>query len=150
MTINPLRAIALFKFAKATLLMVTAYAALKLADPGAVEQVKTWAVALPLEFEQALTQRLLGWISGLSPARVQTLGFGTLAYAGLFTIEGLGLWHQRRWAEWLTVIASASLVPLELWELLRAPRVSILLVLAANIAIVSYLIVHLVRVKRAD
>jgi hypothetical protein len=33
--------------------------------------------------------------------------------------EGVGLWLRKRWAEWLTVIATSLLVPLELYELVR-------------------------------
>ena len=59
---------------------------------------------------------------------------------GLFVVEGMGLWRQKRWAEYLTVIATASFVPLEVYELVKdvtLPRIAALL---ANLLVVAYLV----------
>jgi uncharacterized membrane protein (DUF2068 family) len=66
----------------------------------------------------------------------------TLAYAAVFAIEGVGLWMQKRWAEWLTTIITASLIPLEVWELFFRPNIGKAAVLVANAAIVAYLVWH--------
>jgi uncharacterized membrane protein (DUF2068 family) len=66
----------------------------------------------------------------------------TLTYATVFAIEGIGLWMQRRWAEWLTVIITASLIPMELWELFHRPSLGAAGVLIANMLIVGYLYWH--------
>jgi uncharacterized membrane protein (DUF2068 family) len=36
-------------------------------------------------------------------------------------VEGTGLWLDQLWAEYLTVVATSLLVPLELYELVRHP-----------------------------
>jgi len=144
-----LRAIALFKFCQAWLLGGTALATLNLLRPSVAQAVREWAHRIPLGDDQRLIQRLLGWVSGLQPQRIAALGLGALAYAMLFTVEGVGLWRQRRWAEWLTVVATASLVPLELWELARHPAISRLLLVTINLAIVWYLVRALAR-RKAD
>ncbi len=82
------------------------------------------------------------WFSGLSASRVHALRMVTLAYAAVFAVEGVGLWMQKRWAEWLTTIITASLIPLEVWELFHRPSVGKAAVLVANVAIVAYLIWH--------
>jgi uncharacterized membrane protein (DUF2068 family) len=56
------------------------------------------------------------------------------------------LWMQKRWAEWLTVIITASLIPLEAWEIFFRPTVGKVLILLANAAVVAYLVWH-VRTK---
>ena len=64
-------------------------------------------------------------------------------------VEGIGLWFGRRWAEYLTVIATGLLIPLEIYELARkftTPRVVALIV---NVAIVIYLIVQLRQKERS-
>jgi uncharacterized membrane protein (DUF2068 family) len=66
----------------------------------------------------------------------------TLTYAAVFAVEGVGLWMQRRWAEWLTTIITASLIPLELWELIDNPSIGACLVILANMLIVGYLYWH--------
>lgn len=40
-----------------------------------------------------------------------------LAYALIEIIEGFGLWWGKRWAEYLTVVATAAFLPLEVYEL---------------------------------
>jgi uncharacterized membrane protein (DUF2068 family) len=53
---------------------------------------------------------------------------------------------QKRWAEYLTTVATASLIPFEIWELTRGLSLLKAAALAVNIAIVIYLIY----VLRAD
>ena len=54
--------------------------------------------------------------------------------------EGLGLLRQKVWAEYLTVIATASLIPLEIYELVKHFTALRLGVIGINLAVVGYLI----------
>jgi len=54
-----------------------------------------------------------------SPHRIELLAAAVFAYAALFATEGVGLWLQKRWAEYLTVIATTSFIPFEIWEIGR-------------------------------
>ena len=63
--------------------------------------------------EHDLVTRLLQWFSGLSTKSSHTLRIVSLSYAAIFSVEGIGLWMEKRWAEWLTTIITASLIPLE-------------------------------------
>ncbi|WP_255950203.1 DUF2127 domain-containing protein [Streptomyces odontomachi] len=40
-----------------------------------------------------------------------------LAYALIEIVEAVGLWYAKRWAEYLTVVATAAFLPLEVYEL---------------------------------
>jgi uncharacterized membrane protein (DUF2068 family) len=51
----------------------------------------------------------------------------------------VGLFRRKRWAEWLTVIATSLLIPFELYELVHRPSVLKAGGLAVNIVIVVYL-----------
>jgi uncharacterized membrane protein (DUF2068 family) len=53
----------------------------------------------------------------------------------------------KHWAEWLTVILTASLIPVEIWELIQGPNIWKMLILLGNILIVAYLVWH-VRSRR--
>ena len=55
-------------------------------------------------------------------------------------IEAVGLWYQRRWAEYLTFLVTTSLLPLEIYEI--ATRTTALKVIAfvINVAVVVYLL----------
>jgi uncharacterized membrane protein (DUF2068 family) len=122
------------------LLLALAYGEVRLHDASLSAKLLVWASARPSGLERDVVTHVLEWFSGLSTSRSQLLRAVTLSYAAVFAVEGIGLWLQKRWAEWLTTIITASLIPLEIWELFFRPNVGKALVLAANVAIVAYLI----------
>src|ERR1700722_9190620 len=136
--IDVLRTIALYKLVKVLLLLALVYGEVRLSDASLAAKLLTWASARPLGLEHHVVTWLLEWFSGLSASRLHALRIVTLAYAAVFAIEGVGLWMRQRWAEWLTTIITASLIPLELWELFDRPNLGKAAVLVANIAIVAY------------
>jgi uncharacterized membrane protein (DUF2068 family) len=71
---------------------------------------------------------------------LRVLGAVLLAYAVLEGIEAVGLWLIKRWAEYLTFIATTILLPFEVYELVH--RVSALKIIGflINLAVVIYLI----------
>jgi uncharacterized membrane protein (DUF2068 family) len=137
-----LRTIALYKMLKVLLLLAAAYGELKLRDADLVERLLSWAQAHPGGLEHKLVERAVEWFSNLSQSRAEALRMVTLAYAAVFAVEGVGLWMQKRWAEWLTVVITASLIPLEAWEMIFRPTIGKLLILLGNAAIVAYLVWH--------
>jgi uncharacterized membrane protein (DUF2068 family) len=84
----------------------------------------------------------LAKLSGLTPDHVTWIGVGAIIYACIMAIEGWGLHRRYRWAEWLTVGMTASLIPLELYELIRDASLGKLIALGVNIAIILYLLRH--------
>jgi uncharacterized membrane protein (DUF2068 family) len=62
------------------------------------------------------------------------------AYALVEGIEAVGLWYQKRWAEYLTFLVTASLLPLEVYELTQRLSPLKLLTLIINLAVVLYLL----------
>ncbi len=76
----------------------------------------------------------------LQSSRLHLFGVVLLAYAAVEGIEAVGLWYQRRWAEYLTFLVTASLLPIEVYEI--ANRLSPLKILAfvVNVAVVAYLL----------
>ncbi len=81
----------------------------------------------------------------VTPHQLKTLSGGTFIYAALFLTEGTGLIMRRRWAEYLTIITTGGLVPLEVYEIAKHVTPVKIGVLIVNIAIVVYLVV---RVRR--
>jgi uncharacterized membrane protein (DUF2068 family) len=139
---NVLRTIAVYKLLKVLLLLAVVYGEVRLSDASLTAKLLTWASARPLGLEHRVVTGLLEWFSGLSASRVHALRIVTFAYAAVFATEGIGLWMQQRWAEWLTTIITASLIPLEVWELFFRPNIGKAAVLIANTAIVIYLAWH--------
>jgi uncharacterized membrane protein (DUF2068 family) len=132
--------IALFKFGKAALLIALGLGALQLIRSDLREQARSMFEALGSSIDVVPVLRLLRQIGALPPWRLRLIGGGAFLYAALFITEGVGLWRQRRWAEYLTVIATASFIPFEVFELARRltyPRAAALII---NISVVAYLI----------
>jgi uncharacterized membrane protein (DUF2068 family) len=140
-----LRLIALFKFFEATLLIVVCLGALQLLNPDIAARAQRWATALATSSDRRLLQRLLARVAGLSPGRLELVALGAFLYAGLFTTEGVGLWLGRRWAEYLTVLATASFLPIEIFELVQRLTVPRMTALLLNLLVVAYLIYRLRR-----
>ena len=76
----------------------------------------------------------------LRSSTLHELGIALLAYGLLEGVEAVGLWLMKRWAEYLTFLATSILLPLEVHEIVH--RVSVLKVIgfAINLAIVIYLL----------
>jgi len=75
--------------------------------------------------------------------RTQTLyllASGAAGYAALEGAEAVGLWFQRRWAEYLTFVANFLFLPYESYELTRSITVLKVGAITVNVAIVVYLL----------
>jgi uncharacterized membrane protein (DUF2068 family) len=81
--------------------------------------------------------RALVFIGGFN--HVTLLALSAIAYAALEATEGVGLAMRRRWAEYLTVIATGILIPYEAYEVIRHPTLFKVGALALNLAVVGYL-----------
>ena len=68
------------------------------------------------------------------------LAAAAAAYAALEGTEAVGLWLGRRWAEYLTFVATVVFVPYEIYELTKSITWLKLLTLAINLLIVIYLL----------
>ncbi len=75
-----------------------------------------------------------------TPAHLYGLAAVVLAYACLEAVEMVGLWWNKRWAEYLTFVATTLLIPYEIYELVL--RLSPLKAAAfvVNVLVVAYLL----------
>ena len=140
--LDGLRLIALLKFGKALLLLGTAYGVHRVLNPAIAARLLQWSETITDRFERHLVLQLIDWLHELGPHGINSVLLVTLGYAALVVTEGIGLWQRRRWGEWLCLIATASLLPFEMWKLLHAHdgrRALVAGVLAVNILIVIYL-----------
>ncbi len=76
----------------------------------------------------------------LDVTTLRLIGYAAVAYAALEGAEAVGLWFQYRWAEYLTLVATALFVPLEIYELSQSVSTLKVLALVVNLAILFYLL----------
>jgi uncharacterized membrane protein (DUF2068 family) len=84
--------------------------------------------------------RQLQRLANLDKHTVTVLAFTAVAYCVIEGIEAVGLWRERRWAEYLTAIATAGFLPFEIKELLDRVTLFRLGALAVNVAILVWLV----------
>jgi uncharacterized membrane protein (DUF2068 family) len=76
----------------------------------------------------------------LRSGTLREVGIGLLAYGLLEGLEAVGLWFAKRWAEYLTFIATAILLPLEVYEIIHRRSGLKIVGFIINLAVVIYLL----------
>jgi uncharacterized membrane protein (DUF2068 family) len=76
----------------------------------------------------------------LRTSRLHLFGAIALVYAAVEGIEAIGLWYGKRWAEYLTFVVTASLLPVEVYELAHHVTAFKVIAFVVNIAVVAYLL----------
>jgi uncharacterized membrane protein (DUF2068 family) len=132
--------IAVFKLVKGLLLLTAAIGLLKMIHKDVSATVEHWITVFRMDPDSHYFHWLLEKVGRISPQQLKAVSAGSFFYSGLLLTEGFGLWFERRWAEYLTVIATSSFIPLEVYELTRRVNDIKLWVLVINLAIVWYLI----------
>ena len=127
--------IAGFKLLKALLLLAAALATMKLLHKDVQVTLTGWAHHLHVDPQGKKANAVISKASGLSTLQLEELAGGELFYTGLLFTESIGLFLRRRWAEYFTVITTATFIPLEVYELLEKVSPVKVGVLVLNIAI---------------
>jgi uncharacterized membrane protein (DUF2068 family) len=140
--------IAVFKMVKSLLLLILGLGLLRLfreeqhqALRGIIDQVRP-------DSHNHWINLLLERVFALPPSKVRTLSIGTFIYSALFGTESIGLFLQKTWAEWMVVITTGGLIPLEIYEVYQNPTLLRIAILVINIATMIYLLRQVMRSKR--
>lgn len=144
-----LQLIAAFKLVKAFALLAVGIGALKLLHKDAAEIVEHWVSAFQVDPHNYFIHKLLEKLSILDDRRLRELSVGTFIYSGIFFTEGVGLALRKRWAEYFTIITTSSLLPIEIYELVRHASIGRGFALLINLAVVAYLVRELRRTRRS-
>jgi uncharacterized membrane protein (DUF2068 family) len=135
-------AIGSLKLLKGTLFVSLGFGVLKMVHRDVAEVLLRVAWALRLDPENRLANLLLERTEYLTPHRIRLIGFGIFFYALLDFIEGGGLVLGRPWAEYLTIVLTASFLPYEVFEMLRHASWLKAGVTVLNATVLVYLVVH--------
>lgn len=146
-TTTGLLLIALFKLFKGLLLLAVGVGALRLVHKDLAEIAAHWVNVLRVDPDNRYIHRLLAKVWFVDDRKLKEISAGTFFYAGLLLTEGLGLLLRKRWAEYFAAIATASFIPLEVFELFKHVNLAKVLVIGINVAVVWYLVRRLVRAR---
>ena len=143
-----LRLIAAFKLLKGLALLALGIGALKLLHKDVEAIVVHWINVFQVDPHSHYLQLLLEKLSILDDRRLKELSAGTFIYSAIFLTEGAGLAFRKSWAEYLTIITTASLLPLEIYELAKHASIGKVLALVINLAVVIYLVLEICRSRK--
>jgi uncharacterized membrane protein (DUF2068 family) len=76
----------------------------------------------------------------LKSSTLYAVAAAAAAYAVLEGVEAVGLWYQKRWAEYLTFVATLVFIPYEVYELTRTVSPFKVVAFLVNVAIAVYLL----------
>jgi uncharacterized membrane protein (DUF2068 family) len=137
--------IAAFKLLKGLALLALGIGALNLLHKDVEAIVVHWINIFQVDPNGHYVRLLLAKLSILDDRRLKELSVGTFIYSAVFLTEGVGLALGKRWAEYLTIGTTASLLPLEIYELGKHASIGKVLALVINLAVVVYLVLELRR-----
>jgi uncharacterized membrane protein (DUF2068 family) len=130
------------RIVKSTVLLVAAIGLLVAGPSGWLDQWADYAEnQLNLQVGHniviTLLLRLLAYVGNFN--HITVIAVAGIVYAALEATEGVGLAMRRRWAEYLTVIATGILIPYEAYEVVRHVTLFKVGALLLNLAVVGYL-----------
>ena len=139
--------IAVYKFIKAAAFLLVAFGALHFLHRDLAATVAHWVDLLRIDPHNHYLLWFMERVTKVDETRLREFSAGTFFYSALFFTEGTGLALGKRWAEYLTIVSTASLLPLEIYELLKRPSIAKLVLLILNLAVVAYLVYELRRTR---
>lgn len=138
--------IAVFKLIKGSILLVLGINLLLFFNDSNVIKIESW-----LEFRDIAPNISLDPVYekiDFVSKHKHLFSYGSIFYSTLFFIEGFGLIAKKRWAEYFTLIITVSLVPFEIYELIKKFSFIKISVISINFAIVVYLYKEITNKKK--
>jgi len=142
--------IAAFKLLKGFALLAVAIGVLKLLHKDVASEVERWINFLRVDPHNHLFDKLLAKVGLLDDRKLKELSIGTFFYSALLLTEGVGLALRKPWAEYLTIVSTASLLPLEVLEIARRVNFARIALFLINVAVVVYLIIEVRRKQNVE
>src|SRR6266478_7495721 len=135
-----LRTVAIFEVTKAAIVLLLGCGLFHLMHKNLDDVAERVAQVLHVNPEGKLSNLFFELASHSSDRNLWVLALGTLAYASVRSTEAYGLWREREWAQWFSLLSTALYLPPELYWMLRHPNWLKCAVLAINIVIFLFMV----------
>lgn len=132
--------IAAYKFLQALLFIAIGVGALRLVHRDVDDVFSRIVSDLRFNPESRFVNFVLDKASLLNDPLLRRIGLAAFSYAALGTLEGIGLYLEKAWGEYLTLIITASFIPFEIHELMRRATWSRGALFGVNVLVFLYLL----------
>jgi len=132
--------IAIYKFLHAALFFAIGFGIHRLLHKDIADQIETLARHLRFNPESRLVIFVLQKASLLNGPLLRRLSLVANCYAALTLIEGIGLYFEKAWGEYLTLAITASFLPWEVFEIIRRLTWIRVGLLTINVLVFAYLL----------
>ncbi len=132
--------IASYNFGKGLLFLIISLSLLGFLHKDVDAIVGHWLVNLGFDLENQHVAKLLARLDLVTDHQIRLVVGVTSLFSVVFITEGIGLFCRQRWAEYLTVVFTASFIPVEIYEIFRHVGPIKIVLLVVNVVIVSSLL----------
>jgi uncharacterized membrane protein (DUF2068 family) len=132
--------IAIYKFFHALLFFAIGMGAHRLLHKDIADMIEELARHLRFDPESRLVNFLLEKASLINDPALRRIGFVAYCYAAVTLVEGIGLYLEKAWGEFLTLAITASFLPWEIFEIFRRVTWIRVGLLTINVLVFLYLL----------
>ncbi len=132
--------IAFYKFLHALLFFAIGIGAQHLLHKDIADEIDTLARYLRFDPESRLVNIILEKATLINDPLLRRIGLVAYSYSAVTLIEGIGLYLEKAWGEFLTIAITASFLPWEIYEIFRRHTAFRAGLLAINILVLLYLL----------
>lgn len=140
--------IALFKLFKASVMVVAGITSIVFRKANLARLMLHWVNHLRLDPHNRFIDPIIDRLHLITPQTMEFIAAGTFFYAIMFAVEGFGLYFEKVWAEYLVLIDTVVLLPLEIYEITRKPDLLRIGILVGNVLILAYLVYLRIKAHR--
>ena len=140
--------IASYKTLQAILFVLIGLGARHLLHKDVGDELANIADHLRFNPESRLVNFVLDRASLLNDPILRRIGILAFSYSAISYVEGIGLYFERIWAEYLTLLITGSFLPWEIIEIIRRQTVFRFSLLTVNLLVFIYLLQLLISRSR--
>ena len=135
-------AIGVFKLSQGALFVLLGIGAIRLLHKDLMQVAEHFILAMRFDPEGRFVNLIMDKVALIDPHRLKQISAAIFAVAALDLVEGTGLVLEQAWAEFVTLVLTASFLPWEFFEILRRTTWIRVTLLGINLIVVIYLIYY--------
>ena len=135
-----LRTVAIFEGAKGALVVLAGFGLLSFIHVDLHQAAIQLVERLHFNPARHYPRIFLDLTEHVTDGQLWALAFAALTYSTARFVEAVGLWLERKWAEWFGVVTGGMYIPVEIYEVTCGASWPKITLLAVNIGVVTYLL----------